>query len=118
MGVGTYLRPAVAALFVMAGAGPAAAQCGDGKDRHVIVNNDSSLAIYSFYASRVGIADWQEDILGTHTILPGHESHINIDDGSCSCHYDFKAVMADGQVIIRQNVNVCTAEVWTISDPN
>ena len=32
---------------------------------------------------------------------------INIDDGSGACLYDFKAVFDDGDVLTRNQINVC-----------
>ena len=111
----SILHAVLAALLVVSGS-CSAADSGDGKNRRVVVRNDSSQSIYNFYASRVSVNSWEEDILGNRTIPPGHERTINVDDGTGYCHYDFRAVMADGQTIERRNVNVCTAEVWTISD--
>ena len=113
----SILRPALVASALVFGIGLAnAADSGDGKNRRVIVRNDSSETINSFYASRVSVNNWEEDILGDRTIPPGTEMTINIDDGTGYCHYDFKAVLTSGQTVERRNVNVCTAEAWTISD--
>ena len=113
----SILQPALVALLVVLGTNLAvAADSEDGKNRRVIVRNDSSLTIDNFYASRVSVDNWEEDILGNRTIPPGNEMTINVDDGTGYCHYDFKAILSDGQSVERRDVNVCTAEVWTISD--
>jgi hypothetical protein len=38
---------------------------------------------------------------------PGQDTMINIDDGTGHCHYDFKAVFDDGDVLERHDINVC-----------
>jgi hypothetical protein len=50
-----------AMLIVFVGSVPANA---DRHDRHIVIVNDTTRPMIHFYASRVGLESWQEDILG------------------------------------------------------
>jgi hypothetical protein len=76
-------------------------------DRHVRVINDTQHTMEHFYASNINVNSWQEDILGSSVLSPGQSANINIDDGTGACEFDFKAVFADGQALVRKDVNVC-----------
>jgi len=76
-------------------------------DRHVKIVNDTSVEIVEFYGSRVGAKTWEEDILGSDTLRPGETVNVNFDDGTGFCKFDFRAVFADGDVLVRKNINVC-----------
>jgi hypothetical protein len=84
----------------------------DGENRHVSIHNDSAQPIREFYASRIGIDDWEEDILGRDTLAAGASVDVNIDDGSGSCLFDFKAVFADGTSKTRSRINVCVVSEY------
>jgi|SRR5215471_19553366 len=103
----------MAALLVFCSFGISAAKA---QDKHVLVDNESSHALTRFYASNVGTNDWQEDILGLGVLRSGRYVNVNIDDGTHYCHFDFKAVFANGNQVIRQNVDVCSTLSWTIYD--
>lgn len=76
-------------------------------DRRVNIINATSYDIIEFYASSVGVRDWEEDILGPDILEAGESVVINIDDGTGYCKYDFLAVFDDGEEVIKGNVNVC-----------
>jgi hypothetical protein len=76
-------------------------------DRRVNIINATSYDIIEFYASSVGMRDWEEDILGPDILAAGASVVINIDDGTGYCKYDFLAVFDDGEEVIKGNVNVC-----------
>jgi hypothetical protein len=92
-----------AAAFTAMAAAPATAQ----EDRHVKIINTTQTTMREFYASNVNRTNWEEDILGQDVLPPGQSVTINIDDGSGMCLYDFKAVFTDGDVVIRNRINVC-----------
>lgn len=108
----TLLLASVAALSLAA---PAFAQSGDGNNRVVTITNATSYPIVGIYASRVGVHGWQENMLYGRRIAPGNSARANIDDGSGSCHYDFKAVHADGKQESLGDVNVCAVHALTIN---
>ncbi|WP_445678870.1 hypothetical protein [Radicibacter daui] len=86
------------------------------KDRHVKITNNTDSILSEFYASDVESEDWEEDILGADVLRPGESSNIDIDDGSGSCHFDFRAVFEDGTKIVDESVNVCRTRVFTYGD--
>jgi hypothetical protein len=113
------LAGAAAALMLGLGAcasAPAGKAGGDNFDRHVLVVNGTSVAMREFYASNVERTDWEEDILGTDILPAGRSVNINIDDGSGACLYDFKAVFVDGDVLIRNRINVCQISTYTYTE--
>ncbi len=85
-------------------------------DRRVAIKNMSSQTITRLYASNVDKGSWGRNILGQGIIGPHQYRIFNFDDGWGYCMFDFKAIVSSGQMIIRERVNVCTAEVWTIYD--
>ena len=92
------------------------AQSSDGEDRRVMVYNDTSRAMFRFYASNTRRTGWEEDILGRGVIISGGSKRINIDDGTGMCMFDLKAVFEGGTEVVRRNFNVCRNSSWRISD--
>jgi hypothetical protein len=92
------------------------AHAQSGYNRHVLVANDSSYPMVSFYASNTARGVWEEDILGAGILRSGQQININIDDRTGRCHFDFKAVFSNGAEIIRRNVDVCSVATWTINN--
>jgi hypothetical protein len=82
-------------------------------DRNVDIINNTKKTIQKFYASRTKLSDWQENILKGDPVKPGETQPIDIDDGSGSCKFDFKAVFADGTEAVNENVDVCSVSTIT-----
>lgn len=82
-------------------------------DRRVTIVNNTGFGIVNFYGSNTGANDWQEDILGQDVLPSGSQVTINFNDGSGYCKFDFKAVFDDGDVLVRENVNVCEIGTFT-----
>ncbi|NGQ90335.1 hypothetical protein G5V65_05465 [Rhodobacter sp. HX-7-19] len=91
---------ALAALPLML-AVPAMAQ-----EKSVQIVNQSGFTIVSFYASTLGAADWQEDVLGGQAVGSGQSATVNFAD-SGDCTYSFRAVFDDGDEAI-QDIDVCS----------
>ena len=91
---------AVATLAVMLAA-PALAQ-----ERSVQIVNQSGFTITNFYASTLGAADWQEDVLGGQAVGTGQSAVVNFAD-SGDCTYSFRAVFDDGDEAV-QDIDVCS----------
>ena len=106
---------AAAAVMTLAAASSAFA-ADDGKNRRVVVENLSSIAVYELYASPVTSDSWEEDLLGTETIPSGASRGAVIDNGSDECQYDLKIVMSDQKEYIHRNVNVCAVSWWIVGD--
>jgi hypothetical protein len=76
-------------------------------DRRVVIVNDTSFDIIEFYGSNTGTNNWEEDILDDDILSAGESVRINFDDGTGYCMYDFRAVFEDGDVLVRERINVC-----------
>lgn len=85
-------------------------------DRRVNIVNGSSYTIMEFYASSVGVEDWEEDILGPDVLPSGSSVMVNIDDGTGYCKYDLMAVFEDGDEAVKHDVNVCEVATFTFTD--
>jgi hypothetical protein len=77
--------------------------------RRVYIVNDTGAEMVSFYANNSRVSSWAEDVLGNNVLPKGGRVGINIDDSAGSCMFDLKAVLKNGRVIERQNVNLCTS---------
>ena len=81
---------------------------GDGYNRVVNITNTTGITMTHFYASNSGQSSWGPEQLGASTVLrSGQFVSINFDDGTNACSYDFRAKFADGQTLVRYNINVC-----------
>lgn len=76
-------------------------------DRWVTIYNQTGYDIITFHGSHVGTTSWQEDILGNQILPAGHSVNVNFNDGTGYCVFDFRAEFSDGDVLVRENVNVC-----------
>lgn len=84
------------------------------QDRSVQIVNDSGFTITNFYASTVGAADWQEDVLGGQAVATGATLTVNFDDGSGDCAYAFRAVFEDGDEAVGE-IDVCAGNSIVIN---
>ena len=110
------LISALGALVVLATSTAASSTCDDGKDRRVRITNDTSYTLVQLYGSNVGADDWEEDVLGSRVLKPGQSVTVNFDDGTCYCHFDFKAVFNDGTSTIKRRYDVCNGTGWRIHE--
>jgi hypothetical protein len=105
----TFLASAaVAAAFLVAPA--------YGQDLVFMLDNQSSGAVQEFYASPVGVDNWEEDILGTDILAAGEASRITIADARDVCEYDLKIVFDDATELEERNINLCDTGSYTVSD--
>lgn len=85
-------------------------------DRTLVVVNDGNAIIQNFYASNTGRSVWGYDHLNQYVILPGYHSTVDLDDGTGRCQFDLKVTLSNGLVAERDNVDICAAMEWHISD--
>jgi len=76
------------------------------QERSVQIVNESGFTITSFFASTMGAADWQEDVLGGQAVASGQTATVNFADTG-ECTYSFRAVFDDGDEAI-QDIDVCS----------
>lgn len=106
------LRGGLAALALLAGAMPAAAQTVE----FTLINN-SARALHYFYTSPSTDTNWGYDLLGDDGILEsGYQGTVTIGDGSDQCEYDFKFVMDDSSETVINGVDICSLNEYTIYD--
>ena len=91
------------------------------QDRRMLVINQTQVDIIGIYASAVSSNDWGENMIVSshHEPVPsGGRVLADMDDKSRSsnCRYDLKAVLSNGQISTRENVDICSVTDWTIGD--
>lgn len=104
----SLLTGLAAASLLAALAGPATAQ-----DKRVRIENKTGYVMVQFYGSNAGSDSWEEDILGSSVLRSGQSMRVNFEDGSGYCMFDFKAVFDDGDVLVREDVDVCRTGTFT-----
>ncbi len=109
-----FVSAAAILAAVALSAQPALAQSDGARDREVALHNHAQVSVWRFYASRVGVDSWQEDMLGGTVLFAGRQKIANIDDGSGACRYDIKVEFNGGKVLTKMGVNVCAATVIDI----
>jgi hypothetical protein len=108
----THLLGGLAALALVAGIAPAAAQTVE----FTVINN-SSFDLHYFYTTPSNENHWGDDLLGETGILEaGYQATATIGDGSDQCLYDFKFVMDNGAELIEPQIDICQLDSYTIND--
>ena len=106
------LKGALAALALMAGVSPAAAQTVE-----FTLYNESSQALHYFYTSPSNDNNWGYDLLGdTGTLESGYQATTYIYDGSDQCLYDFRFETAEGHTLEEFEIDICTLNSYTLTD--
>jgi len=91
------------------------AQSRDGLDRTIMLENFSPVSICAFHASNIARPTWEENILGGDIVAPGTRVLVDVDDGSGRCYFDLLTIFCNGRKIVKNSVDVCTMEVYTIT---
>jgi hypothetical protein len=82
-------------------------QSRDGQNRRVRVHNQTGAILQKLQAADVRTGEFGSDLLGGTAVATGASAPVTIDDGQGGCLYDLRAELADGQVLVRENINVC-----------
>ncbi len=98
-------------LFFNSATGPPA----QGRERHVLLTNNTHEAIVEVHVSDVGSGNWQPDLLGSDFLMPGGSVSVDVDDRSGRCRVDVKTVLDDGSDLVNRSVNVCRNEDSAVS---
>lgn len=77
-------------------------------------NKTSSVLTY-FYASPVGVTDWEEDVFGDQVLGSGESIEITIADGRRACEYDLK-MKFDDDTETEDVQNLCELGTYTIHE--
>lgn len=86
----------------------------DSHDRQVRIHNQTGWIMTGLYAqtrsegtrSRARTPQGA-DRLALAALRTGDSAALNIDDGTGACVYDLQAEFANGQVLVRSDINVC-----------
>ncbi len=95
----------------MAFAAPVVAQ-----DLEFTLHNKTSFDVVAFYASPKGVADWEDDILGTDLLSSRDSIRITIGDGRSQCAYDLRFEFEDGDTVERSGVDLCETGSYTLTE--
>lgn len=79
-----------------------------------IINNTSS-TVERFYASPVGVSDWEEDLFGRNALPPGGEITVRFSDGRDVCAYDLLfEFRGDALEDLTDTQNLCEVGIYEI----
>jgi hypothetical protein len=82
-------------------------QSRDGQNRRVRVHNQTGVVLQKLQAADVRTGTFGADLLAGTPVASGASVPVTIDDGAGACLYDLRAELAGGQVLLRENINVC-----------
>ena len=102
------LMAASLGLAGLADAAPSAGdQSRDGQNRRVRIHNQTGVVLQKLQAADVRTGTFGADLLAGTPVASGASTPVTIDDGAGGCLYDLRAELAGGQVLLRENINVC-----------
>lgn len=100
----------VASIFFVAGAAHA-------EDLVFTLKNGTNSVLNNFYASPVGVEQWEEDIFGRQALGPGESMEITISDGRDVCKYDMRfEFQGDDLDTTTDTQNLCELGEYTIHE--
>lgn len=76
------------------------------------LQNASASDLTEFYASPVGNANWEENILSSGALAAGASGEVKISNVQ-GCDYDLRMVFADGDVL-EDSSNICETGTYTV----
>ncbi|GAA0870145.1 hypothetical protein GCM10009116_19810 [Brevundimonas basaltis] len=86
---------------------PPGSQSSDGQNRRVRIHNQTGVTLQKLQAADVRTGTFGGDLLGGTPVASGASTPVTIDAGTGGCLYDLRAELAGGQVLLRENINVC-----------
>lgn len=99
----TVVAASLLFLFQSAAGPPAGSD-----ERRVVLTNNTRQPITEIYVSDDdGVDNWQEDLLGSESLLPGRSVIVGVDDRNGNCRVNMKTVLDDGSDLINRSVNAC-----------
>ncbi len=103
------VRMILAAAALVGVSAPAFAE-----DLSFTLSNLSAADLTEFYASPVGVDNWEENILSGGVLASGASGEVSIADGRAVCEYDLRMVFADGDVL-EDTGDLCETGSYTIN---
>lgn len=103
---------AVSAAFLLCAAASAQAE-----DLVFTLKNGTNSVLNNFYASPVGVDQWEDDIFGRQALGPGESMEITIRDGRDVCDYDMRfEFQGDDLDTTTDTQNLCETGSYTIHE--
>lgn len=91
-------------LFLFQSAAGPPAESGE---RRLVLTNNTLQSIVEIYVSDDGADDWQEDLLGSESLLPGKSVIVDVEDRNGNCRVDVRAVLDNGSELVIRGINAC-----------
>jgi hypothetical protein len=101
------LMAAALGVSGFAAVAPPGGQSSDGQNRRVRIHNQTGVAVQKLQAADVRTGTFGADLLAGTPMASGASTPVTIDAGTGGCLYDLRAELAGGQVLLRENINVC-----------
>lgn len=79
----------------------------DGLSRRVRIHNQTGLTLQRLQAADVRTGEYAADLLAGSPVETGTSRPVVVDAGNNVCLFDLRAELSSGQVLTRENVNVC-----------
>ena len=81
------------------------------------LKNGTNSVLNNFYASPVGVGNWEDDIFGRQALGPGESMEITIADGRTVCEYDMRfEFQGDDLDTTTDTQNLCELGEYTIEE--
>ena len=71
--------------------------------------NGGKRPIVAVYASKPGLSDWGDDMLGKGTLKPGQSAKLKLKAKPDGCKVDFNALLDNGDNVTKKDVDLCAA---------
>lgn len=109
-----FFKVAVASALTLT----ALATAAKADDLVFTLKNGTKSVLTNFYASPVGVEQWEEDIFGRDTLAPGETMQITIADGRRVCDYDMRFEFEESSDLdtTTDKQNLCELGEYTIHE--
>ena len=98
--------------MILGSAGTASAE-----DLVFTLKNRTGSVVNAFYTSPKGVSEWEDDVFGDDTLLPGDSIRITIADGRDVCNYDMRfEFQGDELEDMEDTQNLCEMDSYTITE--
>ena len=90
-------------------------QSAHAEDLEFTLHNNTTKALTEFYVEPTASKTWGENILHTE-IEPGATATVTIADGKTTCAYGIRGNFAEGQIVERDELNLCELGSYTYTE--
>lgn len=83
--------------------------------RSIQVHNNTMHALVHLMGSSIQDGGYKSDFLGMEIIGAGRTAVVNIGDGADKCQFNLKAILSNGEEIVRNDFDACRMKSWRIN---